>query len=376
MKHLEIMTESLRILISGGGTGGHIYPAISIAHAIAQRHPKAEIAFVGALGRMEMHMVPDAGYPITGIPIAGFQRKAMHKNLSLPFKLVKSLWSVWQIIRSFKPHAVVGTGGYVSGPTLKVAQLMGIPTLIQEQNSFAGKTNRMLAAKAQSICVAYPGMEKVFPSERIHFSGNPIRPAIAAMADQPCTPAMRSEAKTTMGLDPDKALVLVLGGSQGARAINQAVETSESLWLAAGHQILWQCGKFYHEDLSQRLPQQSGRQLKAFLKDMPTAYRAADVIISRAGAGTLSELAAVAAAAILIPSPNVAEDHQSHNARSLSEQGAALLLPENDVDGLGNMVMELLADSAALDGLRSAALRLAKPHASNSIVQQLEGLLS
>jgi len=282
---------------------------------------------------------------------------------------------VWQIIRSFKPHAVVGTGGYVSGPTLKVAQLMGIPTLIQEQNSFAGKTNRMLAAKAQSICVAYPGMEKVFPPERIHFSGNPIRPAIAAMADQTCTPAMRSEAKTTMGLDPDKALVLVLGGSQGARAINQAVEASESLWLAAGHQILWQCGKFYHEDLSQRLPQQSGRQLKAFLKDMPTAYRAADVIISRAGAGTLSELAAVAAAAILIPSPNVAEDHQSHNARSLSEQGAAFLLPENDVDGLGNMVMELLADSAALDGLRSAALRLAKPHASTSIVQQLEGLL-
>jgi UDP-N-acetylglucosamine--N-acetylmuramyl-(pentapeptide) pyrophosphoryl-undecaprenol N-acetylglucosamine transferase len=187
---------------------------------------------------------------------------------------------------------------------------------------------------------------------------------------------MRSDAKATMGLDPDKALVLVLGGSQGARAINQAVEASESLWLAAGHQILWQCGKFYHEDLSQRLPQQSGRQLKAFIKDMPTAYRAADVIISRAGAGTLSELAAVAAAAILIPSPNVAEDHQSHNARSLSDQGAALLLPENDVDDLGNMVTELLADSAALDGLRSAALRMAKPHASASIVQQLEGLLS
>jgi len=370
------MTEPLRILISGGGTGGHIYPAISIAHAIVQRHPKAEIAFVGALGRMEMHMVPDAGYPITGIPIAGFQRKAMHKNLGLPFKLLKSLWSVWQLIQAFKPHAVIGTGGYVSGPTLKVAQMMGIPTLIQEQNSFAGKTNRLLAAKAHAICVAYPGMEKVFPPERIHFTGNPIRPAIAAMANQICTPAMRSEAKMAMGLDPDKALVLILGGSQGARAINQAVEASESTWLAAGHQLLWQCGKLYHEDLSQRLPQRSGRQLKAFIKDMPTAYRAADIIISRAGAGTLSELAAVAAAAILIPSPHVAEDHQSHNARSLSEQGAALLLPESEVEGLADRVMNLLADSTALDSLRSAASSMAKPHASAAIVQQLEGMLS
>ena len=366
------MAKSPRIIISGGGTGGHIFPALAIASEIQSRYPDAHLHFVGASDRMEMQRIPAAGHSITGIPIAGFQRTNMLKNLSLPWKIIKSLWQVRQVIKTHQPDVVVGTGGYVSGPVLWVAQRMGIPTLIQEQNSFAGKTNRLVARKAHAICTAYPNMEDAFPAATTHMTGNPVRPAIAAMADQPTTAQSRAEAKQALGFNPDHKLILILGGSLGARAINQQVTACEGAWRQAGHQVLWQCGKFYVEDLQRELGEVDSRVITDFLSDMPTAYRAADVIVSRAGAGTLSELCCVGAASVLIPSPNVAEDHQRHNASSLVDRGGARMMLEADIDGLGPAILELLADPAQIAQLRQGAQRLAQPHAASDIVDQLE----
>jgi UDP-N-acetylglucosamine--N-acetylmuramyl-(pentapeptide) pyrophosphoryl-undecaprenol N-acetylglucosamine transferase len=366
------MPNPLRIILSGGGTGGHIFPAVSIAHEIKARYPHAELQFVGALGRMEMERIPAAGYPITGIPIAGFQRKALHKNLGLPLKILRSLSLVRQLLQRTKPHAVIGTGGYVSGPTLFMAQRLGIPTLIQEQNGFAGWTNRLVSRQAKAICTAYPNMESVFPPAQTIQTGNPVRPDIAAMAEGMPSAADRASAKTALGFDPNRKLILILGGSQGARAINQAVEHAQTSWLDAGHQLLWQCGKFYFTDLNERLGSSTDRQIAAFMDDMVMAYRAADLVVSRAGAGTLSELCCASAAAILIPSPNVAEDHQTHNALSLHDRGAALHLPETQADQVGRLVLDYLGDAEKLEGLRAGARALAQPRAAQEIVDQLE----
>lgn len=366
------MPKSPRIIISGGGTGGHIFPALAIASEIQKRYPDAHLHFVGASNRMEMQRIPAAGHSITGIPIAGFQRRNMLKNLSLPWKIIKSLWMVRRIIKQHRPDVVVGTGGYVSGPVLWVAQRMGIPTLIQEQNSFAGKTNRLVAKKARAICTAYPNMESVFPAATTYMTGNPVRPTIAAMADQPTDDAMRASAKRDLGFNPDQKLILILGGSLGARAINQAVTACEASWRSAGHQVLWQCGKIYFELLQHKLGVVDGRIITDFLSDMPTVYRAADVIVSRAGAGTLSELCCVGAASLLIPSPNVAEDHQRHNASSLVDRGGARMMLESDIDGLGPGILALLADPEQVAQLRQGAQRLAQPHAAADIVDKLE----
>jgi UDP-N-acetylglucosamine--N-acetylmuramyl-(pentapeptide) pyrophosphoryl-undecaprenol N-acetylglucosamine transferase len=367
------MPNPLRLVISGGGTGGHIFPAVSIAQEVQRRYPEADIRFIGAQGRMEMERVPAAGYPITGIPIAGFQRKALHKNLSLPLKIWKSLRMVRQHLSDWQPHAVIGTGGYVSGPTLFVAQRMSIPTLIQEQNSFAGWTNRLVSRRAKAICTAYPGMEAVFPAAVTYQTGNPVRPAIAGMPS--ITEEARRAAKVQMGFEAGKALILVLGGSQGARAINQAVEAAEAGWRESGHQVLWQCGKFYVESLQSRLGEVPGRRIQAFLDDMVLAYTAADLVVSRAGAGTLSELCCAGIASILIPSPNVAEDHQTHNALSLHDRGAALHLPESKAfEKLAQTVEDFLADAQKLESLRSGARHLAQPNAAFDIVNHLETL--
>ena len=367
------MPNPLRLVISGGGTGGHIFPAVSIAQEVQRRYPEAEIRFIGAQGRMEMERIPAAGYPIAGIPIAGFQRKALHKNLSLPLKIWKSLRLVRQHLSAWQPHAVIGTGGYVSGPTLFVAQRMGIPTLIQEQNSFAGWTNRLVSRRAKAICTAYPGMETVFPAAVTHQTGNPVRPAIAQMLPTP--EEARRAAKTQLGFDPERKVILVLGGSQGARAINQAVESAEAGWRSADHQVLWQCGKFYVEALQARLGEAPGRRIQAFVDDMVQAYTAADIVVSRAGAGTLSELCCAGMASILIPSPNVAEDHQTHNALSLHERGAALHLPESQAfTSLAQTVEDYLAQPEKLEALRSGARALAQPNAASDIVDHLQTL--
>ncbi len=369
------MPNPLRIVISGGGTGGHIFPAVSIAQEVQRRYPEAEIRFIGAQGRMEMERVPAAGYPIAGIPIAGFQRSALHKNFGLPLKIWKSLRLVRQHLRTWQPHAVIGTGGYVSGPTLYVAQRMGIPTLIQEQNSFAGWTNRLVSRRAKAICTAYPGMESVFPAATTHQTGNPVRPAIAGMPR--ISEEARRAAKEQLGFDAGKALILVLGGSQGARAINQAVEAAEAGWRDSGHQVLWQCGKFYVDALEARLGEVPGRRIQAFLDDMVLAYTAADLVVSRAGAGTLSELCCAGMASILIPSPNVAEDHQTHNALSLHERGAALHLPESEAFvKLAQTVEEYLHHGEKLETLRDGARSLAQPNAASDIVDHLQSLWS
>ena len=368
------MPNPLRIVLSGGGTGGHIFPAVSIAHEIRARYPHADIHFVGAQGRMEMERIPAAGYPITGIPIAGFQRKNLAKNLGLPAKIIRSLAQVRALLRAQKPHAVLGTGGYVSGPTLFMAQRLGIPTLIQEQNGFAGWTNRLVSRRARAICTAYPGMERVFPADRTFQTGNPVRPEIAAMASHPPTEAERSAAKLALGFDPNRPLILILGGSQGARAINHAVREAEATWMAAGHQILWQCGRFYIDELNAQFTPHPDRRITAFLDDMVAAYTAADILVSRAGAGTLSEVCCASAAALLIPSPNVAEDHQTHNALSLHDRGAALHVRERDVAQVTGLVLDYLSDSSKLEGLRAGARALAQPRAAQEIVDHVERL--
>ncbi|MDG1252475.1 MAG: undecaprenyldiphospho-muramoylpentapeptide beta-N-acetylglucosaminyltransferase [Schleiferiaceae bacterium] len=366
------MPNPLRIILSGGGTGGHIFPAVSIAHEIKARYPEADIQFVGAQGRMEMERIPAAGYPIMGIPIAGFQRKALYKNLRLPLQILRSLGLVRQLLQRTKPHAVIGTGGYVSGPTLFMAQRQGIPTLIQEQNGFAGWTNRLVSRQAKAICTAYPNMERVFPPGQTIQTGNPVRPEIAAMAHGTPNSDDRASAKTALGFDPNRKLILILGGSQGARAINQAVEHAQTSWLDAGHQLLWQCGKFYFTDLNERIGSSADRQIAAFIDDMVMTYCAADLVVSRAGAGTLSELCCASAAAILIPSPNVAEDHQTHNALSLHDRDAALHLPENQAHELEGIVMDYLKHPEKMEGLRAGARALAQPRAAQDIVDQLE----
>ena len=360
------------MIISGGGTGGHIYPAIAIAHAWSERHPASDILFVGAEGKMEMQKVPEAGYKIMGLPIAGLQRSLTLKNLSFPFKVLSSLKKSKDIIRSFGPDLVVGVGGYASGPLLFAAQQRGIPTLIQEQNSYAGLTNKLLAKKAKAICVAYPGMEKFFPKDRLYYTGNPVRSDILNLEGK------REKGIAHFGLNPDLPIVLVLGGSLGARTINQAIAGSMVEFQAKRYQVLWQTGRYYFNDMN-KLVAGSGLEMihpKEFIREMDLAYAVADLVISRAGALSVSELSLVGKPVIFIPSPNVAEDHQTKNAMAFVSQGAALMLVDGEaVEKLPAMVDKLMNDKSTRQSLGENIKKLAKKEAANEIITVLESMI-
>lgn len=350
-----------RFIISGGGTGGHIFPAIAIADELKRRLPDAEILFVGAKDRMEMQKVPQAGYPIEGLWISGLQRKLSWQNLLFPLKFISSLLKSRSIIKRFKPDAVIGTGGFASGAVVKVAGQMGIPTFIQEQNSYAGITNKMLAKNAHKICVAYDAMEQFFPKEKIVKTGNPIRDGLLNIAEY------RSERLSYFHLDSQQKTLLVLGGSLGARRINQLIEQQLPLFEQLGVQVLWQCGKLYYEEYKKYNSEQV--RVLAFIDRMELAYAAADVIISRAGASSVSELCVVGKPVIFIPSPNVAEDHQTKNARAIADKQAAILLRESELnEQFANTFSKLIADEAQQEALSAHIKALAQPNATKDIV--------
>lgn len=320
------MNNELRIIISGGGTGGHIFPAVSIANAIKAKRPDAKILFVGAKGRMEMQRVPAAGYEIKGLPICGFDRKHLLKNFAVLFRIWKSQRMAKKIIKDFKPMAAVGVGGYASGPTLNVCASKGIPCLIQEQNSYAGVTNKLLAKKAQKICVAYEGMERFFPADKIIMTGNPVRQNVLS------TTLTKKEARKQFGLDPEKKTILLVGGSLGAKTINESVLQNLDIIEKSGVQFIWQTGKYYHESIVNQLKDKDLPMLKVtdFISDMGAAYQAADLVISRAGASSISEFCLIGKPVILVPSPNVAEDHQTKNAMALVNKDAAIYVKDAD----------------------------------------------
>lgn len=323
------MKKNLRIIISGGGTGGHIFPAVSIANAIKTLQPDSEILFVGAEGRMEMQRVPAAGYPIKGLPVAGFDRKNLFKNIPVLIKLFKSQRLAKKIVKDFKPHAAIGVGGYASGPTLKVAGSMGIPTLLQEQNSYAGVTNKLLAKQAKKICVAYEGMERFFSKEKIILTGNPVRQGLTNST------ISREEAVQSFGLDPKKQTILILGGSLGARTINQCLMSNLQKIKDSGVQFIWQTGKIYIDEVQNTVAKFGELPMlyvTDFISDMAKAYTAADLVISRAGAGSISEFCLLKKPIILVPSPNVAEDHQTQNALALVNKNAALYVKDADAN--------------------------------------------
>ena len=364
------MEAKPRIIISGGGTGGHIFPAISIAHAIKSLNPDAEILFVGAQGRMEMQRVPAAGFNIKGLPICGFDRKNPFKNIIVLFKIMRSQIMARRIIRQFAPMVAVGVGGYASGPTLRIAGKLGIPTLLQEQNSYAGVTNKILAKKANRICVAYDGMERFFPAEKILKTGNPVRPTLTKGG------VSRKEAAKNMGLDPSKRIVLIVGGSLGARTLNESVMSNlDLIRMSQDVQFVWQTGKFYFEEMKSRLAdQQPVPNLfpTEFVQDMDQAYAASDLVISRAGAGTISELCLLGKPVILVPSPNVAEDHQTKNALALSDKGAAIHI--RDVDARKELIpaaVDLVKDTARLETLRENILKLAYHDSAEIIAHEV-----
>lgn len=356
-------------MLSGGGTGGHIYPAIAIADELKNRYPGARFLFVGASNRMEMEKVPQAGYEIRGLWISGLARKLSWKNLLFPIKLISSLMKARRIIREFQPHLVVGTGGYASGPTLRMASAMGVPCVLQEQNSFAGITNKWLAGKAERIFVAYEGMERFFPADRIRLTGNPVRSRLAENIPG------REEALAHFDLDSQRKTLLVIGGSQGAGRINSLVASRLDFFAERGVQLLWQCGRIYY-DKYRELEADTVR-VRAFIPEMEAAYAAADLIISRAGAGTVSELCLVGKPVLFIPSPNVAEDHQAKNARALVEKEAALCLAESELEsGFEARFSDLLDHPGLADRLGSNIRALARPEATKAIVDEMEQLLN
>lgn len=361
-----------RIILSGGGTGGHIFPAVAIADAIKKSHPAAEILFVGALGRMEMEKVPAAGYKIIGVPIAGFQRRFTLGNLKLPFLIIRSLLATRKIIREFKPDVAVGTGGYASGPLLRAAGSAGIPVLIQEQNSYAGITNKILARKASKICVAYEGMEKFFPADKLLLTGNPVRKDLNHGSN------LTEEAQSYFKTEPGKKTILVIGGSLGARTVNESILGGIQQLQTAGVQIIWQTGKAYYQKIKASLAESpmTGIFVHEFISRMDLAYAAADLVISRAGASSVSELCNLGKAAILVPSPNVAEDHQTKNAMALVVKDAAAMV--KDVDAALELIpasLRLLADDKALELLRQNALKLAHANAADVIAAEVLKLI-
>ena len=363
------MKENLRIIISGGGTGGHIFPAVSIANAIKELHPETEILFVGAEGRMEMHRVPAAGYPIKGLPVAGFDRKNLLKNIPVLIKLFKSQRLARKIVKEFRPHAAVGVGGYASGPTLKVAGSMGIPTLLQEQNSYAGVTNKLLAKQAKKICVAYEGMERFFDKEKIILTGNPVRQGLRNHT------TTHEEAITSFGLDPNKRTILILGGSLGARTINQCLMGNLDKIKTSGVQFIWQTGKIYIEEARAAVAQADELPMlhvTDFISDMATAYSAADLVISRAGAGSISEFCLLQKPVILVPSPNVAEDHQTKNALALVNKNAALYVKDADAkEQLLDKAIEAVNQPELLKNLSKNIAELAFTDSANVIAKEV-----
>lgn len=361
--------EKKKFIVSGGGTGGHIYPAIAIANGLKERFPDCEILFVGASDKMEMQKVPQAGYDIKGLWISGIQRKLTLDNAMFPFKLLSSLWKSRSIIKSFKPDVAIGTGGFASGPLLRAAAGMGIPTLIQEQNSYPGITNKWLSGNAKKICVAYNGMERFFPSGKIVFTGNPVRQDLIG------TEAKRGEAIEKFGLDPNKKTLLVLGGSLGSRRINQLI-AKELLWLQAQDiQVIWQCGKFYFEEY-RHYGDKEGVQVLSFIDRMDLAYAAADVIISRSGASSVSELCIVGKPVLFIPSPNVAEDHQAKNAQAIVDHGGALMLREKQLDTQFQPVFaDLITNMEKQEKLGENIKKLAKVNATGDIVEEIVKLI-
>lgn len=363
------MEENLRIIISGGGTGGHIFPAVSIANAIMEQHPEAEILFVGAEGRMEMQRVPAAGYPIKGLPVAGFDRKNLLKNISVLYKLAKSQWKARKIIKDFKPHAAVGVGGYASGPTLKVAGMMGIPTLIQEQNSYAGVTNKLLAKKACKICVAYDGMERFFEKEKIILTGNPVRQGLRNHT------ICRQSACQAFGLNEEIKTILILGGSLGARTINRCVMESLDKIRNSGVQFIWQTGKIYIDEARAAVAKAGNLPMlhvTDFISDMAAAYHAADLVISRAGAGSISEFCLLQKPVILVPSPNVAEDHQTKNALALVNKNAALYIKDAAArEALLDKAIETVKQPEILNNLSTNIAKLAFTDSANIIAREV-----
>lgn len=360
----------MNVLISGGGTGGHIFPALSIAGAIKQRHPDARILFVGAEGRMEMERVPAAGYEIIGLPVSGFDRRRPWRNIRVVWRLWKSMRKARRIVAEFRPDIAVGVGGYASGPTLKAAQKAGVPTLLQEQNSYAGVTNKLLSRKARAICVAYEGMERFFPAEVITLTGNPVRANIVDSS------VSRPEAKRLLGFDPERPLAAVVGGSLGARTLNRAMAAGMERITDAGASLLWQCGKYY---AAEYVPMAKGRphiQIMDFISRMDLVYRAADIIVSRAGAGTISELQIAGSPAILVPSPNVAEDHQRHNAEALANRGAAIMILDADSDArLVDEVISLIPDTGRRENLSKEIRKMALPEASSAIATIIDTII-
>ncbi|MBQ8888410.1 MAG: undecaprenyldiphospho-muramoylpentapeptide beta-N-acetylglucosaminyltransferase [Bacteroidaceae bacterium] len=363
------MEENLRIIISGGGTGGHIFPAVSIANAIKEMCPDADILFVGAEGRMEMQRVPAAGYPIKGLPVAGFDRKNLLKNIPVLIKLFKSQRMAMQIIKEFRPHAAVGVGGYASGPTLKVAGKMGIPTLIQEQNSYAGVTNKLLAKQAHKICVAYEGMERFFDKKKIILTGNPVRQGLRSHS------MSREEAIRSFHLDPNKKTVLILGGSLGARTINQCVIENLNKIKESGVQFIWQTGKIYINEAIAAIANAGDvtmLHVTDFISNMAAAYSAADLVISRAGAGSISEFCLLEKPVILVPSPNVAEDHQTKNALALVNKNAALYVKDmNAKEELIDKAIQTVNQPMLLNNLSVNIAKLAFTDSANVIAKEV-----
>ena len=364
------MKKEYRIIISGGGTGGHIFPALSIADAIKAKYPDAKILFVGADNRMEMQRVPDAGYEIVGLPIAGFDRKNLLKNIKVLWKIFKSQRMAKKIIKKFAPQAAVGVGGYASGPTLKMAASMGIPTLIQEQNSYAGVTNKILSKSARMICVAYDGMERFFPKEKIILTGNPVRKNLLEMRGD------RKEAMEKMGLDEKKKCVLIVGGSLGARSINEGIIANiEKIRANSDIQFIWQTGKLYFEEMKKRadeLGKPANLTVTDFVSDMASALSAADVVVSRAGAGSISEFALLGKAVILVPSPNVSEDHQTKNAMALVDKDAAIYVADANVkEELIEKTIETVNDTMKIALLEANILKMGKPNAASEIADEV-----
>jgi UDP-N-acetylglucosamine--N-acetylmuramyl-(pentapeptide) pyrophosphoryl-undecaprenol N-acetylglucosamine transferase len=363
------MEKELRIIVSGGGTGGHIFPAVSIANAIKEQHPEAKILFVGAQGRMEMQRVPAAGYEIKGLPICGFDRKHLIKNVAVLCKIMKSQWMARQIIHDFKPMCAVGVGGYASGPTLRTAAMMGIPILIQEQNSYAGVTNKILAREASLICVAYEGMDRFFPKKKIMLTGNPVRQNLLG------SHITHEEALQRFGLDPQKKTVLVVGGSLGARTINNSILHNLDLVRKSDKQFIWQTGKIYHDNIEHALKQQDKIDnlfVTDFISDMDAAYAAADLVISRAGAGSISEFCLLKKPVILVPSPNVAEDHQTKNALALVNKGAALYVKDAEAEEkLLPLALDTVRDKEKLLSLSRNIALMALPDSAAIIAKEV-----
>lgn len=365
------MHKRTKIIVSGGGTGGHVFPAIAIANAIQQVRPEAEILFVGAKGKLEMEKVPKAGYPIKGLWISGFHRKSMLRNVLFPFKLLHSIIKAAFVIRGFKPNVVVGVGGFASGPVLEMAARMGVPALIQEQNSYAGATNRLLSKKVQKICVAYPNMERYFPKDKLILTGNPVRKDLVE------SKGSKAEGLKHFGMDSNKKTIFVFGGSLGAKSINEAIAANAALLRSNENiQVYWQCGKLYVEDFQNcEVAQLPNVKMTAFVDRMDLAYAMADLVICRAGASTISELCQLGKAAILIPSPNVAEDHQTKNAMALVEQDAAILLKDKEAkESIIQLALQIIHDEARLEALSGAIKKMAFSDAAETIAGEVLAL--